>query len=230
MKTSKRILNILSTVLLLAAAGVVIFVFVLRLTGAKPKLFGYYIFNVVSDSMTPMINIDDVILVKECSGADVKKGDIITYRGQSGDFAGKDVTHKVIEEPVTDTCGTIRIQTQGIKEGAIKDPVITGEQVLGKYVRTMKILSIVFFIFRKWYGLVIFLLIIFALLGKEVYNLAKLSRKADQVEELTQEQLKEIIASGNAEALTDEQAEQILQAAQAKKEAEQSKANKEKED
>ena len=76
----------------------------------------------------------------------------------------------------------------------------------------------------------IFLLIIFALLGKEVYNLAKLSRKADQVEELTQEQLKEIIASGNAEALTDEQAEQILQAAQAKKEAEQSKANKEKED
>jgi Glu-tRNA(Gln) amidotransferase subunit E-like FAD-binding protein len=71
--------------------------------------------------------------------------------------------------------------------------------------------------------LAIFLVIIFALMGREAYNLAKLSRKADEVGELTEEQLKEIIASGNAEALSDEQAEQILRAAQAKKAAEESK-------
>ena len=56
MKNFRKVLNVLSTVLLLAATAVVVFVFVLRINGAKPKMFGYYVFNVASDSMTPMLD------------------------------------------------------------------------------------------------------------------------------------------------------------------------------
>ena len=193
MKNFRKVLNVLSTVLLLAATAVVVFVFVLRINGAKPKMFGYYVFNVASDSMTPMLEVGDVILVKECGGEDIHKGDVITYHGASGELAGKDITHKVIEEPVKDSGGTVRIQTQGIKQGSIKDPVITGGQVIGKYVCTLKILSFVFGVFKQWYGLLIFLAIVFVLMGFEIYNLAKLSKKAESIEPLSEEQIKQIL-------------------------------------
>ena len=181
MQKLKKAANIFSTVLLLAATALVIAVFVLRITGAKPKAFGYYVFNVASDSMTPVLEVGDVILVKVCDPADIHKGDIITYHAVSGQMAGKDITHKVVEEPQTDTGGTVRITTKGIKPGAITDPIVTGEQVLGKYVMTLKAMSFIYSIFRKWYGLLIFLALLMVLMGKEMYNLAKLSQKADEI-------------------------------------------------
>ena len=194
MKKFKKVLSVLSTVLLIAATALVVFVFVIRLSGSKPKMFGYYFFNVMSDSMTPMLDVNDVILVKECNALEVHKGDVITYHGTSGELAGKDITHKVIEEPVKASDGTVKIKTQGIKQGALVDPIVTGEQVIGKYVTKLGILSIVFTIFRKWYGLAIFLVILFALIGKDVYNLIKLSKKVDKIEPLSEEQIQQILA------------------------------------
>ena len=207
MNKGRKVISVLSTILLLSATALVVFVFVIRLTGAKPKIFGYYIFNVASDSMTPMLEVNDVILVKQCSGEEVHKGDVITYRGQSGELAGKDITHKVIEEPVKDTGGTIRIKTKGTKDGAIEDPVLTGEQVIGKYVRTLKILSFIFTIFKQWYGLAIFLGVIVLLMGAEIRNLVKLSKKADAIESLSEEQLKEILKEAEEKNKTENSGE-----------------------
>ena len=123
-----------------------------------------------------------------------------------GELAGKDITHKVIEEPVTDTGGTIRIQTQGIKPGAIKDPVFTGEQVIGKYVCALHVLSFAFNLFKQWYGLLIFLAVIFVLMGIEIYNLAKLSKKAEKIEPLTEEQLKQILKEAEQKKQAEQQA------------------------
>ena len=207
MNKGRKVISVLSTILLLSATALVVFVFVIRLTGAKPKIFGYYIFNVASDSMTPMLEVNDVILVKQCGGEDVHKGDVITYRGQSGELAGKDITHKVIEEPVKDSGGTIRIKTKGTKDGAIEDPVLTGEQVIGKYVRTLKILSFIFTVFKQWYGLAIFLGVIVLLMGVEIRNLVKLSKKADAIESLSEEQLKEILKQAEEESKSDNNGE-----------------------
>ena len=207
MNKGRKVVSVLSTILLLSATALVVLVFVLRLTGAKPKIFGYYIFNVASDSMTPMLEVNDVILVKQCSGEEVHKGDVITYRGQSGELAGKDITHKVIEEPVKDTGGIIRIKTKGTKDGAIEDPVLTGEQVIGKYVRTLKILSFIFTLFRQWYGLAIFLGVIVLLMGVEIRNLVKLSKKADSIESLSEEQLKEILKEAEEKNKTENSGE-----------------------
>jgi len=207
MNKGRKVISVLSTILLLSATALVVFVFVIRLTGAKPKIFGYYIFNVASDSMTPMLEVNDVILVKQCGGEDVHKGDVITYRGQSGELAGKDITHKVIEEPVKDSGGTIRIKTKGTKDGAIEDPILTGEQVIGKYVRTLKILSFIFTIFKQWYGLAIFLGVIVLLMGAEIRNLVKLSKKADAIESLSEEQLKEILKQAEEESKSDNNGE-----------------------
>lgn len=187
MQVLKKVLNVLATVILAFATLLVIAVFILRITGAKPKLMGYYFFNVVSDSMEPMLKVDDVILVKACTGDDVKKGDVITFHGKIGELAGKDITHKVVSEPIKSADGVTVIQTQGIKKGAVKDEPITGDQVLGKYVKKLNVLGFVYKIFKQWYGLLIFLAVLMALMGKEVYNLRKLSQKSDKLDEALKE-------------------------------------------
>ena len=144
---------------------------------------GYYFFNVVSDSMTPMLKVDDVILVKESDGSDIKKGDIISYRADIGEMAGKDVTHKVIKDPVKRVDGTIIFQTKGTKQGALPDPPITNDQIIGKYVMKLSVLSFIYKIFRQWYGLLIFLVVLLALMGKEIYNLRTLSDRSDELDE-----------------------------------------------
>ena len=42
--------------------------------------FGYTLFEVQSGSMSPTINVDDMLLVKLTT--DIKKGDIITYKNE----------------------------------------------------------------------------------------------------------------------------------------------------
>ena len=187
MKKIKKFLNIFATVFLVLATILVVAVLILRITGARPKLFGYYFFNVVSDSMTPMLKVDDVILVKASDGSDVKKGDIISYHADVGEMAGKDVTHKVIKDPVKREDGTIVLETQGIKQGALVDPPITNDQIIGKYVMKLTVLSFIYKVFRQWYGLLIFLAVIMALIGKEVYNLRRLSEKSDKLDEALKE-------------------------------------------
>lgn len=56
-----------------------------------PNFFGYTIFEVISDSMSPKINKGDVIIVK-INDPDIKKQDIITYKDKR-DF----ITHRVVE-------------------------------------------------------------------------------------------------------------------------------------
>lgn len=83
--------------------------------------FGYTVFEVESGSMSPAINIDDMILVK--LDADIKKNDIITYI-QGQDF----ITHRVVE--VLDD----KLITKGDFNNS-EDKIVAKEMVLGKIVK-----------------------------------------------------------------------------------------------
>lgn len=85
--------------------------------------FGYTIFEVESGSMSPTINVDDMIVVK--LGKDIKKGNIITYM-QDDDF----ITHRVIE--VLDD----RLVTKGDYNNS-EDKIIDKDVVLGKVVKVI---------------------------------------------------------------------------------------------
>ena len=41
-------------------------------------ILGLYMFNIVSESMEPTFNKDDLVVVRKCSGKELQKGDIIT--------------------------------------------------------------------------------------------------------------------------------------------------------
>ena len=83
--------------------------------------FGYTIFEVESGSMSPTINVDDMILVKV--NADIKKDDIVTYK-QDDDF----ITHRVIK--VLDD----KLITKGDYNNS-EDKIIAKDMVIGKIIK-----------------------------------------------------------------------------------------------
>ncbi len=175
---AKKIINILSTVLLIVLVIIVVFVFISRISGKSPSIFGYHVFRVSSGSMEPELNIGDIILVKEVAPEEIHEGDIITYNGEVGEFDGKVITHKVIEEP-EEADGVWEIQTQGIAEGVLPDPQITYDQVEGKFMQKLSFLNKVYAFFLTPYGLILFVFVIIALFGYEMISLILSYRSLD---------------------------------------------------
>lgn len=128
-KIFKIIYNLIKTVIYIALAVYLTFVIYQRFTGNAP-LFGYRVFTVASGSMSPLYNINDVILVKEVDPKTLKVGDDIAYQGERGGFEGLIITHRIIriEE---DSDGGLRLFTQGISNEH-EDPSIDEDQILGK--------------------------------------------------------------------------------------------------
>ena len=176
----KKVFNVFTTVLLIFLIGVVILVFITRITGNTPSFFGYHIFRVTSGSMEPKLMIGDVILVKEVPSDEIHAGDIVTYNGKEGDMAGKIITHEVVEEPYEEN-GITYIQTQGITKGALKDPLIDYSQVEGKYVTTLGFLNAMYTFFLSPYGLIAFVGLIVVLFGYEAVSLVLSYKSMEEV-------------------------------------------------
>ena len=92
MKKLEKIVQIIVNVFLVFSLVVIVFCiagFMQLKVLKKPyvDIFGYTLFSVATGSMQPTLNINDIIIVKITD--DVKVGDIITFKGTSGDLKGK---------------------------------------------------------------------------------------------------------------------------------------------
>ena len=179
---ARKIINILSTVLLVALVLLVIFIFITRATGNSPSIFGYRVFRVSSGSMEPELSIGDVILVHSVKADEISEGDTITYKGKEGDFKDLMITHKVIEEPYEEG-GVWYYQTQGIVSGSVKDPLITYDQIQGKLIKKLSALNQIYTFFLSPAGLLTFILIILVLFGYEMISLILSYRSFDEKDE-----------------------------------------------
>lgn len=174
----RKVINTLSTILLIFLILLVIFLFIMRITGSSPSVFGYHVFRVSSGSMEPVLLKGDVILVKTVRADEIDKNDIITYKSREGQMKGEMITHRVVTEPkVVD--GAYYFQTQGDAEGASLDPIVSFEQVQGKYVRKVPLIDKLYSFFLTPYGLITFIFIIILLFGYEMISLILSYRSLD---------------------------------------------------
>lgn len=174
----RKVINILSTILLILLILLVIFLFIMRITGNSPSIFGYHVFRVSSGSMEPVLVKGDVILVKAVPADQISKNDIITYKSREGQMEGEMITHRVVTEPKV-VEGTYYFQTQGDAEGASLDPIVSFEQVEGKYVRKVPLIDKLYSFFLTPYGLITFIFIIVLLFGYEMISLILTYRAID---------------------------------------------------
>ncbi len=175
----RKVAGIVSTVFLIIVIAVVVLIFITRITGHVPSVFGFSVFRVQTDSMTPTLEVGDVIIDKKIAPEDIKKGDIITYDCLNGELAGQTITHRVVTEPECRN-GTYYYQTQGDRADSQLDAVISYDQVEGKYIKKIPWMNHVYSFFLSPYGLITFIFIILVLFGYEMIALVVSYKSIDE--------------------------------------------------
>ena len=138
-KAIRIIASILSVMLLLVAIVCTVMVFTSKATG-YPKLFGYSLFSVQSDSMEPTIKKGDLIVCKAATEEmtlSCKVGEIITFTMQEPVTKQTIInTHRIIAVDDSSPSGYVYYTTQGDKNATIsKENVeeVSSVFVIGKY-------------------------------------------------------------------------------------------------
>lgn len=125
-----KALSAVATALLLAVMAV-------ALPFSVPKLFGYQIYNVLTQSMEPAMPVGSAIYVKRCDPQALRQGDIITFRLSQA--TGLVETHRVVEN---DTQAK-QLITKGDANALPDVDPVSYERVVGKVVMCIPVLGTV---------------------------------------------------------------------------------------
>ena len=168
-KIFKIISIILNTIVGIAVAGFILAVCLQRFSNNKISFLNYRLFTVVSESMKPKYVIGDVLISKEISPSKVKEGDVISYQGKAGDFAGKVITHQVVKIE-KDSNGKYFFHAKGIAN-LIEDPLVSEDQLYGKVVYKSIILSMIYKVVGTNAGFCLFIILpIVFIVGTELFS------------------------------------------------------------
>ena len=140
---------------------VVSIIFIQRISDNKLTLGGYSIYTIITESMVPKYNVGDMVIAKKIPITELKVNDDIVYLGNKNDFAGKIVTHQIIE--IEKTGNELYFHTKGIAN-MIEDPLVEENQILGKVIMKGTILSLISKIVNNPYGFYFVIFVPFAIL------------------------------------------------------------------
>lgn len=130
-KVFLQIINILSVVIIALALFVLLSV-VLTRRGDTPNVLGFSAFRVVSGSMRPELQEDDLIVIKRVAPDKIAVGDIISFYSPDPELRGAVNTHRVTA--VAEEGGQYVFTTKG-DANMIEDKYgVRGDEVLGKVV------------------------------------------------------------------------------------------------
>ena len=140
---------------------VVSIIFIQRISDNKLTLGGYSIYTIITESMVPKYNVGDMVIAKKTPITELKVNDDIVYLGNKNDFAGKIVTHQIIE--IEKKGNELYFHTKGIAN-MIEDPLVEENQILGKVIMKGTILSLISKIVNNPYGFYFVIFVPFAIL------------------------------------------------------------------
>lgn len=140
--------KIIKVMIIIVMVTYVTFIIAQRVSGNK-SIFGYRIFTVATGSMIPDYDINDVLAIKKVNSNDLKIGDDITYLGKKLDVNGKIVTHRIID--IKTENGVKEFITKGVNSAA-EDPAITDNQIYGKVLGKIPVVTTINHIIKNQYG------------------------------------------------------------------------------
>lgn len=176
-KALKVIGNIIYTLLFIIVILMLVVVILQRVSDNSISFGGYRLFTVATGSMEPEYQVGDVLISQEIDPNEIQVGDNIVYRGNTGSFKDKIVTHQVVS--IREENGEKKITTKGIAN-VEEDPEIDGSQVYGKVIYKVKTLSFIGQIIKNIY---VFYFIIFVPIAIIIFRQVRIILKKDDDEE-----------------------------------------------
>ena len=145
-------------------------------------ILGIYMFNIVSESMEPTLEINDVVVVKMCEATQLQKGDIITFQQD-----GRIISHRILD--ITKDKKIIKFRTKGDNNEIPDSDLIPESQVYGKVLFSIKkIGKIISYIqnIRGLINIVFFVIIVYILvsLRDKQKNTRKMKRKKYEIKKI----------------------------------------------
>lgn len=158
------------------------------------------IYTIVSPSMTPVINVYDVVVnVSVEDPTEIEVGDIITYKSQAAASEGMTITHRVIAiDQLPD--GTYEYLTQGDNNSEPDSLYVTFDNVIGKEIMILPVIGRLQFLIanHKWW-LLLLIIPIGIYLVREIIKLIDLFNLRNKVDRVTGEKEESIIVKKKAE-------------------------------
>lgn len=167
---AKKIYNVASTVVVALIFVFMIVVVAVMLiqknSGGESKIFGYYMYDVLTDSMSGTIEPGDVILCKAVEDVnELKEWDIITFKAPNGNY---NETHRIIEIARNEDGSIKYFKTKGDNAKEADSWELKPENVKAKYVKKSVFIGGLRRFMKHWYGyvtvVVIPLCVVFALI------------------------------------------------------------------
>ena len=187
-KVFQVIEKIISTVFTIVIIAYLSFILFQRISGNK-SVMGYRLFTVASGSMSGVYEINDVIAVKDWDVNTLKVGDDVAYQGRRGGLEGKLITHRIIRiEDAEDGTGKIFV-TKGVNAIA-EDPAITGEQILGKVVGVVPVISLINHVVKSQLGffLLIFCPLVLIIVLEVLQTITEIRLEKNEIREIRKEE------------------------------------------
>ena len=176
-KALKVIGNIIYILLFIIVILMLVVVILQRVSDNSISFGGYRLFTVATGSMEPEYQVGDVLISQEIDPNEIQVRDNIVYRGNTGSFKDKIVTHQVVS--IREENGEKKITTKGIAN-VEEDPEIDGSQVYGKVIYKVKTLSFIGQIIKNIY---VFYFIIFVPIAIIIFRQVRIILKKDDDEE-----------------------------------------------
>jgi len=145
-------------------------------------ILGIYMFNIVSESMEPYLEVNDVVVVRKCDPAKLKVDDIITFQQDEST-----ISHRIVD--IIKTKNNIKFETKG-DNNKISDPyLVEAGQVYGQVLfRVKKIGNVITYIqnSRGFINIAIFAIIVYILvsLRDKQKNTRKIKRKKYEIKKM----------------------------------------------
>lgn len=133
-KGFKKVSNIISyvfiTILMIIAAFLVLYVICGKIAEKKGENPPFALYTIISPSMTPKIQVYDVVFVKKTKPDKIKVGDIITFYSTNTYFGNTPITHRVVE--VIKSKDELLFKVKGDANSLPDDEKVLSKNVIGK--------------------------------------------------------------------------------------------------
>ena len=145
-------------------------------------ILGIYMFNIVSESMEPTLEINDVVVVQRCEPSQLQEKDIITFQQDE-----RIISHRILD--ITEEKGTIKFKTKGDNNEIPDSDLVETGQAYGKVVFSIKkIGKVISYIqnVRGFINIAIFAVIVYILvsLRDKQKNSRKMKRKKYEIKKM----------------------------------------------